>query len=136
MNHAERPAMTDQNQLLRELLAEIHANFVIDGYVTSAQMDKIAVALSHPAQPAPAQPQGAGEVAGYEVWWGVGDMQPHKGLFSTRQDAEELASQIKSNTEVRPVYRTTPPASQQAAQAVPTKPPAASAAQARDGCGT
>jgi hypothetical protein len=69
-------------------------------------------------EPAPAQPQGAGEVAGYEVWWGVGDMQPHKGLFSTRPDAEELASQIKSNTEVRPVYRTTPPATQQAA--VPT----------------
>jgi len=48
--------MTDQNQLLRELLAEIRANFVIDGYVTSAQMDKIAAALSHPA---PAQPQAA-----------------------------------------------------------------------------
>ena len=104
--------MTDQNQLLRELLAEIRANFVIDGYVTSAQMDKIAAALSDPAQPVPAQPQGAGEAHHWIV--------PDFGfLFPDREAAKRYLSNIGSKAEPTACY-TTPPASQQDLQAINT----------------
>ena len=47
----------------------------------------------------------AGEPVAWEVWWGVCDMQPCPRPFHSRAEAEEYASSIKSNTEVRPLFR-------------------------------
>lgn len=42
----------------------------------------------------------------WQVWSGIGEMQPVWPPFKTRKEAEMRASMIKSNTEVRPMYAT------------------------------
>jgi hypothetical protein len=41
---------------------------------------------------------------GYAVFWGIGEMRPHPHMFESVESAETYAKQIKSVTEVRPVY--------------------------------
>lgn len=41
----------------------------------------------------------------YEVWWGLEDMRPCNEVFRYFRDAEALAKTIKSQTEIRPLYR-------------------------------
>jgi hypothetical protein len=44
------------------------------------------------------------EPLGYAVFWGIGEMRPHPHMFESVESAEAYAKQIKSVTEVRPVY--------------------------------
>ena len=48
--------------------------------------------------------QPASEPVAYMVFWGIGEMRPHYPAYNTREIAEYSASQIKSNTEIRPLY--------------------------------
>jgi hypothetical protein len=57
--------------------------------------------------PVPALPAGQEPVA-WQVWWGIGQMQPCWPPYRNHTDAVEAAKLIKSNTEVRPLY-TVPP---------------------------
>lgn len=68
------------------------------------------------AKEALAQPAEGGEAVAYEVWWGLSNMRPLEQPSRTYDEAKLIASQIKSYTEIRPLYRATPPASQEQAQ--------------------
>lgn len=50
------------------------------------------------------------EPVGWQVWWGLIDMQPHWPPFKTHDEAFVHAATIKSKTEVRPLYTTSPAA--------------------------
>lgn len=54
-----------------------------------------------------------GELVAWQVWWGILDKQPHWPPYKTRQEAESAALQIKSNTEIRPLYIRQQPAKQE-----------------------
>jgi hypothetical protein len=113
--------MTDQNQLLRDTLRMVDSAVYIDDsgrpcLNSTFDDEMLQAALSHPAQPAPAQPQGAGEaVAVVRVqhgYWSRGHFHESKRWHAVGLPAlENLPDGTK-------LY-TTPPASQQAAQAVP-----------------
>lgn len=44
------------------------------------------------------------EPIGYQVWWGLMNKVPHWPPFKTKDEALKRAAEIKSNTEVRPIY--------------------------------
>ena len=68
------------------------------------------------AEQALAHPADCGEVVAYEVWWGLSNMRPLEQPSRTYDEAKLRASQIKSHTEIRPLYRATPPANQEQTQ--------------------
>jgi hypothetical protein len=122
--------MTDQNQLLREALRVARDHIDMHSLEVSHCKDAalIRAALSHPAQPASAQPQGAGEAVAAQAKFKCGEVW---GWCSIEHHHEVQAKPTEwANYETRLLY-TTPPASQQSAQAVPTKPLFASAVAAR-----
>jgi hypothetical protein len=102
--------MTDQNQLLREALRVARDHIDMHSLEVSHCKDAalIRAALSHPA---PAQPQGVGEaVAQIEsLMTDLADAVYYRDLGVIPGIRQKIIS-----------FYTTPPASQQAAQAVPT----------------
>ena len=48
-----------------------------------------------------------GELLGYHVYWGLGEMRQTGPLYTDYDEATRAASYIRSNTEVRPVYAST-----------------------------
>ena len=71
---------------------------------------KAAIAFSEGAEAALAAfaaPQEQAEHAkpvAWAVFWGIGEMRPQNKTYATREEAEKQAAQIKSNTDVRPLY--------------------------------
>jgi hypothetical protein len=79
-------------------LSDITVADVSEGYADKALREIYTAAPQAPALD-------AGDVAAYEVWWGLGNMRPLDRTFRTREEAEQVASEIRSNTEVRPLHR-------------------------------
>jgi hypothetical protein len=137
--------VTDQNQLLRKWRIDYDNDtgnndggfwewWTLTDGVRSFKCDSEAdaqwlhAALSHPAQPAPSQPQVAGEAVDFAT------LQRMWSDYINRCSANDPPDRRHAYiTGVQHGFklRTTPPASQQAAQAVPTKPLFASAVAAR-----
>jgi hypothetical protein len=103
--------MTDQNQLLRELLHRYVQQDLIAGNTDNNLFRSASAALSHPAQPAPAQPQGAGEAG----WRGT-----HPRTGAPEFCAHTPSPSVLRDFNMRPItYADTTPPATQAAQSVP-----------------
>lgn len=80
-------------------------NLVPTYYVMSGALQK-ALDLAAPAsvgdKPATSEP------GAYAVWWGIGTMRVNS-VHLERETAEQVASEIKSHTEIRPLVYTAPP---------------------------
>ena len=102
--------MTDQNQLLREF---VHAADIQDPlFDAQGWIERARAALA-----APAHPQGAGEAVdcteiAFEAWW------KREGQF-LRSGGGDYEKTFAYHAWLASLSATTPPASQQAAQAVP-----------------
>jgi len=103
-------------QKLREAL-QVALPYIQDGADAGDEaLNILPIVQSALSLPTQAEPVEGGEVVSYEVWWGLGEMRPMSRKFATPDEALAAAREIKSKTEVRPVYAT-PPASQEQAPA-------------------
>ncbi|MAF04371.1 MAG: hypothetical protein CME86_18435, partial [Herbaspirillum sp.] len=50
------------------------------------------------------EPQGQALPVAWQVWWGLMEKKPVWPPFATEDEAKQQAAQIKSNTEIRPLY--------------------------------
>jgi hypothetical protein len=80
---------------------ELSAQFEDEKNAVEELREACARAMVQPAAP-----------AAWQVWCGLGNMQPYWPVFRTKEEAEECAKTIKTYTEVRPLWSHASAASQ------------------------
>jgi hypothetical protein len=88
-------------------------------YQSTSVMELMRAAFDGARDLSPAAPAQSAEPVAWAVYWGIGDVHPNSVHFE-KETAAQVASQIKSNTELRPLYAAAQPA-QTAQSAEPKK---------------
>lgn len=108
--HAAAPPATVEREACATLCEEIQrrkGEKFFGQVVSDGSAAQCARAIRGRATPSSAAVQA--EPVAWQVWWGIGEMRPHWPPLKTKHEAEAVAAEIKSHTEVRPLVLATPP---------------------------
>lgn len=104
MTDTTTPALPDIDDMAHSAVQEA-LSYGVSHDVFKRHMHAVMVATEQAVREALAQ---QAQPAAWQVWWGIGEKRPHWPPYKTEAEALLAAAEIKSVTEVRPLYTTQP----------------------------